>query len=75
MYHVEIVKNHGRLTCAVDNSLYLDVTDPTPHTEGLVGFRTFRTDLWFDNLTVTALEGGTTLPWNVRGCVTRSTTM
>lgn len=62
VYHIEIVKNHGHITCAIDGQIYLNFIDKSPHTEGLIGFRTFRSDLWFDNLKVTACFEEDTLP-------------
>lgn len=57
VYHVELVRVGGRVTGAVDGTVYLRWEDPTPPAGGLVGFRTFRTDLWFDNLRVSACSG------------------
>lgn len=58
VYRVEIVRVGGRITGAVDGTVYLRWEDPQPHAAGLIGFRTFRTDLWFDNLQVTRPTGG-----------------
>ena len=58
VYHVEVVRKQGRITCAIDGTVYLDAADTAQHADGLIGLRTFRTDLWFDNLKVTqAAEG------------------
>lgn len=54
-YHVEIVKKGGRLTFSVDGKKYLEDTDPKPLGAGLIGLRTFRTYLWWDNIKVTEL--------------------
>lgn len=53
VYHVKLVREGGQVTCAIDGKVYLRWQDPKPLEAGLVGFRTFRTDLWFDNLKVT----------------------
>lgn len=56
-YHVTITKQGNTLTYAVDGTVYLRATDDRYNwTEGLMGFRTFHTDVWFDNLTVTRPE-------------------
>ena len=62
VYHVEVVRKQGRITCAVDGKVYLDAADTTPHAAGLIGLRTFRTDLWFDNLKVTPVAEGERSP-------------
>jgi len=53
-YHITIVKQGGRLTFAVDGTVYLEGYDDRPWTEGLIGLRTFQTDLWWDNINVGA---------------------
>ncbi len=55
-YHVAITKRGGRIAYAVDGKTLLEVTDPHPLSGGLLGLRTFRTDLWWDNIRVTALK-------------------
>jgi len=55
-YHVTITKRGGELTYAVDGTVYMKQTDPQPLGGGLLGLRTFRTDLWWDNIKVVALE-------------------
>ena len=55
-YHVTIAKQGGRLTFAVDGTVYLEGHDDRPWTEGLIGLRTFQTDLWWDNIVVTELR-------------------
>ena len=54
-YHVTVTREAGRLRYAVDGSEFLSWTDPQPLAEGLIGLRTFRTDLWWDNIRVTQL--------------------
>ena len=44
---------------AVDGTVYLDKVDDTAnpeHTSGILGFRTWHTDIWWDNLKVTKLS-------------------
>lgn len=55
-YRVCFERRGRRLTYAVDGTVYLSADDRAPHDRGLIGLRTFRTELWFDNLEVTALE-------------------
>jgi len=55
-YEVVITRRGGRITVAIDGTVYLDWQDAQPHAAGLVGFRTFQTDLWFDALEITRLS-------------------
>ncbi len=55
-YHVTITKRGGRITFAVDGQVYLEQHDPEPWTSGLLGLRTYHTDLNWDNLKVVALD-------------------
>jgi len=55
-YHITITKQDNRITYAVDGTVYLDTIDDAvnpEHTSGILGFRTWHTDLWWDNLKVT----------------------
>jgi hypothetical protein len=54
-YHVTITKRGGDIAFAVDGKVYLEEHDADPWTEGLIGLRTFQTDLWWDNIKVTEL--------------------
>lgn len=55
-YHVTITKRGKDLTFAVDGTVYLHATDNRYNwTQGYLGFRTFQSDVWFDNLTVRRL--------------------
>jgi len=54
-YHCEIVREGTRISFSVDGNLLLTTEDPSPHSSGLIGLRTFRTYLWWDNIRVTAL--------------------
>jgi len=56
-YHVTIIKRGGRLSIDIDGKVSLTATDDAPLSGGLIGLRTFRTYLWWDNIRVTrALE-------------------
>jgi hypothetical protein len=53
-YHVSITRRGDNLSYAVDGTAYLQATDEKYNwTDGLMGVRTFHTDLWVDNLRVT----------------------
>ncbi len=53
-YHITILKEGNRLTYIVDGTAFLQSKDEKYNwTEGLAGIRTFHTDLWIDNFTVT----------------------
>ncbi len=54
-YRVTIAKRNGDITFAVDGRVYLEGRDENPWTEGLIGLRTFQTDLWWDNIQITEL--------------------
>ena len=54
-YHVEIVRRGTQILFSVDGKLTLGIEDPDTPERGLIGLRTFRTDLWWDNIKVTAL--------------------
>jgi hypothetical protein len=55
-YHIVITKTGDHLTQAVDGKVYIDAVDNfATHTKGLIGFRTFATDLWWDNIKLTRL--------------------
>lgn len=55
-YHVEIVKRNDFIEFWVDGRYLIGVRDPNPWNEGLIGLRTFRTVLWWDNIKVTAIK-------------------
>ena len=54
-YHIELVKQGTKLSLSVDGNLLLETEASEPHTSGLIGLRTFRTYLWWDNIKVTQL--------------------
>jgi hypothetical protein len=55
-YHAVITKRYGEISYAIDGQTYLRWTDPNPLAEGLIGLRTFRTDLWWNDIRVVALD-------------------
>ncbi|MFP3903972.1 MAG: DUF1961 family protein [Armatimonadota bacterium] len=55
-YHVEIVRRDDFIEFHVDGNYLLGVRAPAPWDEGLIALRTFRTYLWWDNITVTAID-------------------
>ena len=55
-YHMEIEKRDDVIRFSVDGVYLLGVRDPQPWQSGLIGLRTFRTHLWWDNITVTAIK-------------------
>ena len=55
-YHVALTRQGARLTYAVDGVVYVSAEDPEPLASGIIGLRTFRTELWWDNIRVTALS-------------------
>ncbi len=57
-YHIAVTKKGDRITFAVDGAVYLDKVDDAAnpeHKSGIIGFRTWHTDLWWDNVKVTQL--------------------
>lgn len=54
-YQFEIIRRGGKLSFSVDGRQLLTADDPHPHREGLLGLRTFRTYLWWDNIRVEQL--------------------
>ena len=55
-YHVTITKKEGDLTLEADGNVYLEGHDDTLWMCGLIGLRTFQTDLWWDNIKVIQLK-------------------
>lgn len=61
VYHVAIEKRGNRFTYGIDGNIVLDAVDDRfnpPHDRGLMGFRTWHTELWWDNFIVATLEPG-----------------
>lgn len=55
-YHCKIVRRGGHIEFHVNGTKYLQADDPMPLSGGLIGLRTFRTTLWWDNIRVRALR-------------------
>ncbi|MFO7945752.1 MAG: DUF1961 family protein [Armatimonadota bacterium] len=56
-YHCQIIKRGKHIEFSVDGNVLLEAEDDRePLTEGLIGLRTFRTYLWWDNIRVTKLD-------------------
>jgi hypothetical protein len=58
-YHVTVSKERNRITYEVDGTVYMDKVDDTAnpeHKSGIIGFRTWHTELWWDNLKITELS-------------------
>jgi len=55
-YRVAIRKRGGDITYAIDGKVYLQGKDEQPLGRGLIGLRTFRTHLWWDNVKVIDLK-------------------
>jgi len=55
-YHVSMTRRGSRLAYAVDSKVYATADDPQPWTKRIIGLRTFRTELWWDNISVTSLD-------------------
>lgn len=53
-YHLAVSKRGGHLRFSADNQVLLEADDPHPWQGGLLGLRTYRTDLWWDNIQMTA---------------------
>ncbi len=55
-YFCEIIKSGPLIECRINDEIIHRVTDTDPYTDGSIGFRTWNTHLWFDNLKVHGLE-------------------
>ncbi len=58
-YHLKIIKRGSHLQFFVDGKVYLDAKSNNynrEHKKGLIGLRTWATDLWWDNLKVIQLD-------------------
>ena len=49
-YHLRVSKRGGAISVSVDGQELLTALDPKPLAGGWFGLRTFRTDLWWDNV-------------------------
>lgn len=56
-YQLVITRRGGRITFEVDGKRFLEWEDEDPLRKGLIGLRTFRTYLWWDNIRVYRLAG------------------
>lgn len=54
-YRLNVVKRGGEIVFSVDGHELLRATDPNPWSGGLAGLRTYRTRLWWDNLSLRPL--------------------
>jgi len=54
-YNLSFTKRGGALGFSVDGAELVSACDARPHGAGLLGLRTFRTNLWWDNLWVQAV--------------------
>jgi len=55
-YHLRVRKRGGEIRFLVDGREVLAATDPHPLGQGLLGLRTYRTDLWWDNIRLRELD-------------------
>ncbi|MGR9087387.1 MAG: DUF6250 domain-containing protein [Gammaproteobacteria bacterium] len=58
-YRVTIARRGSRLTCEIDGRRVIDEHLPRPEVEGRpgsIGFRTWRSEVWWDNITVRRLS-------------------
>ncbi len=57
-YHIKIVKNGNRFQYWANGNLIIDkkVAIEQQYDKGIIGFRTYRTSLWWDNVVVTRLD-------------------
>ena len=55
-YRLRVRKRAGEIVFSVDGREITRVRDPHPWSGGLLGLRTFRTNLWWDNIRVRSLE-------------------
>jgi hypothetical protein len=59
IYHISIEKREDHFKYSVNNTVVLDSTDDqfnVLHNKGLISFRTWHTELWWDNLVITQLR-------------------
>lgn len=59
IYHITIEKRQNQFRYSIDNNVVFDTRDNqfNPlHNKGQMGFRTWHTELWWDNLTITQLK-------------------
>ena len=58
LYNIKIIKKDNRFQYWANGQLIIDkeIEDALLHKKGLIGFRTWRTSLWWDNLKITQLN-------------------
>lgn len=58
LYHIRIIKKGNHFEYWTNDQLVISkyVDGDTVHNQGIIGFRTYRTALWWDNLTITRPE-------------------
>lgn len=54
-YHITVTKHGGLIVYSVDGRELLRAEDPQPRGGGLLGLRTWATELWWDNIRLRAL--------------------
>jgi len=54
-YRLRVTKRRGHISFAVDGKTLQEASDAVPLGGGLLGLRTFKTFLWWDNVKLTAL--------------------
>ena len=55
-YNLAITRKDGRITVRVNGKSYIEWEDEEPLEKGLLGLRTFRTNLWWDDIRVYQLD-------------------
>ncbi len=55
-YQIKVTKRKGLIVYEVDGRELLRATDPSPSDGGLLGLRTFATELWWDNVRLRGLD-------------------
>lgn len=55
-YHLTVTRRGKTISFAVDGEVMATVDDPNPLPGGLFGLRTFRTYLWWDNISLKPLD-------------------
>lgn len=58
-YRVRMTRLAGRITVEIDGYRVIDAVDGQPEAAGCLGFRTWRTEVWWDNLVVRRLAAPT----------------
>lgn len=56
-YRLGVRKRGGEIALSLDGNVLLTAADPHPLGAGLLGLRTYRTYLWWDNIRLTPING------------------